>query len=190
MQKRIDTVKEDLGREPVLDPVDLCTLPPSGLAERLEWVEREIMPDAIGRRRLEDGVAIEFAASPGARARLEQWVALERKCCDGLGWDLSDAGEGVGAEATASGILRLEIRGVNPDGPRFRGLPLLDEDFDGALRPGAGLGRRRISRIFAAGGVGPSSASWFAACSPPGSCPCWARRWRVRRSRGSMTRDG
>lgn len=101
-------------RGPASDPARVCTLPPAGLAERLAWIRQEILCHALERVRLERGWAFELACVPGLDEKLERLVALEGECCPGIAFERV-------ASATP-GRLRLEVRGIDPDGSVFRSL--------------------------------------------------------------------
>jgi len=105
---------------------EVCTLSPEGLAERIAWIRREILPHARRSERLLSGIAWELDAAPGLAEKLDRLVALERECCDGIVFE-----HGPSADA---GRLRLEVRGVNPDAESFRSL--LVPTTQGATRGG------------------------------------------------------
>jgi len=117
------------------DVAEVCTLSPEGLAERLAWIRREILPYARRSERLLSGIAWELDAAPGLAAKLDRLVALERECCDGI---VFEHGKGV-----QPGRLRLEVRGVNPDAEAFRSLltlPPESPDRGGRVVKAAGIG--------------------------------------------------
>lgn len=122
---------------PGVDPEAICSLPPDDLQGRLAWIRAEILPHALGRERLEDGVAWELADAPGLAAKLDRLVALERACCGGVVF--------AHRPGRRAGRRRLEVRGVDPDARVF-------------AAPGA-----RASR---AGGLG-ALASLFVCCVLP-----------------------
>lgn len=84
---------------------DMCTLSDDQLTVRLAEIRRDIVPHVQQTHRLQDGVALELNNTPGLRAKIERFIGLERECCVGLQFGLSDA--------TQTGGLRLEIRGVD-----------------------------------------------------------------------------
>lgn len=96
------------------EPAPVCTLPADGLAERLAWIRREILPHAIRTVRLDDGLAFELAPAAGLAETLDRLIALERECCRGLALERR-------AGATPGG-LRLEVRGLDPDASILRSL--------------------------------------------------------------------
>ena len=100
--------------EPKLDPLRVCTLPPSGLAERLDWIRAEILPHARRTEQLASGFAWELEEVPGLAEKVDLLIALERECCGGIVFERKDAG--------APGLLRLEVRGVDPKAAVFRSL--------------------------------------------------------------------
>ena len=114
------------------DPLDICTLPPSDLQSRLEWMLREILPHAFGRERLPDGVAWELRAAPGLESRLDRLIELEAECCSSLSFTQQPG--------SAPNTRRLEIRGVDPDSSILQGLlPAAPAD---PKPTNAGVGRR------------------------------------------------
>ena len=86
---------------------DMCTLSNDQLTVRLAQIRQDIVPHVQQTHRLQDGVALDLNDTPGLRAKIERVIALERECCAGLQFGLSDT--------TRTGGLRLEIRGVDPD---------------------------------------------------------------------------
>lgn len=129
------------------DPLEVCTLPPSDLESRLEWVRREILPHAVGRERLPDGVAWELRDAPGLGTRLDRLIELEADCCASLSFTQQPG--------SASGTRRLEIRGVDPDASILQGAFLAQPG-----NPGIG---RRLGR---AAGLG-TALSLFVCCVLP-----------------------
>lgn len=115
-----------------LDPADVCTLEAASMAERLDWIRTEILPHAVETRRLADGLALELANAPGLSEKLGRLIALERDCCEGIGFER--------ARSALPERLRLEIHGVDPDAALFRSLwlPAPDPapDRRGACCPG------------------------------------------------------
>lgn len=85
----------------------LCSLSDAELDARRARVRAEILPLLEGAERLDGGFALEGRGSPELRRRLEELVALERRCCASVDWQLSEAPDGR---------LRLEVRGLEPDG--------------------------------------------------------------------------
>lgn len=117
------------------DLAEVCTLSPEGLAERIAWVRREILPHAIHSERLPTGIAWELDAAPGLVEKLDRLVTLERECCDGIVFE-----HGRSAQP---GRLRLEVRGVNPDAEAFRSLrepPAKGVPSGSRLAKAAGIG--------------------------------------------------
>ena len=90
-----------------MDPIPMCTLAADELATRLAWIRAEILPHARRMERLDGGVAWELADAPGLREKLDRLVELERACCASL--DITCA------PSATRGVVRLEIRGVDPD---------------------------------------------------------------------------
>ena len=127
---------------------DACTLTPPEFGERLRWIREEILPHAKGREALEGGVAWRFEAEPSVRAKLEQLVALESKCCD------SDAIRFEIHEEPAAGALRLEVHGIDPESLLL------------AATPAAGEGSSALKRLLKAGGTG-AVGSVFVLCVLP-----------------------
>ena len=84
---------------------DPCSLGPAELEERLAMIRREIVPHVTRSEELERGLLLDFDATPGMRAKLEQLVELERRCCSGLRWELEEVG---------SATLRLGVTGTDP----------------------------------------------------------------------------
>jgi len=103
-----------------LDPAAVCTLSRKGLGERMAWIRDEILPHAHRTERLESGFAWDLVMAPGLAEKLDQLIALERECCSGIVFERS--------EASVSGGLRLEVRGIDPDAPVFRTLHAQHDD--------------------------------------------------------------
>ena len=104
MNDELSTGRQD----PALE--DLCSLSAEQRSERVASIRLEILPHAEKREPLGRGYAWEFPARPGLRERLEQLVELERQCCSGPRWGLSESG---------SGTLRLTVEGVDPESKVF-----------------------------------------------------------------------
>lgn len=100
-----DASRTDAG----LDPAATCSLPADDLRARLAWIRAEILPRAVLRQTLPDGVAWEFEPAAGLAESLDQLVALESECCSGIVFE-----HVCGAH---SGRPRLEVRGVDPSSP-------------------------------------------------------------------------
>ena len=84
----------------------MCTLSDNQLAARLAEIRKDILPHVHKSEAVEDGYDLELSDVPGLRAKIERVITLERECCEGLQFELSDAPQ--------PGQLHLEIRGVNP----------------------------------------------------------------------------
>lgn len=79
---------------------NVCSLPPEELEARRRSIRAEILPFVERKLELSDGFACDFDRR--MKPKLEELVALERKCCESLAWlvlDLPDGG------------VRLEVRG-------------------------------------------------------------------------------
>lgn len=126
-----------------IDPLEVCTLDPDELAERLRWVRAEILSHALGKERLEDGIAIELSDLPGIRDQIDHWFELEGDCCGGIRFERH-------ASRTTSQV-RIEIHGINPNGPLFGGVP--DLSSENASAPPS-----RVGRILRAGGLGAAAS--------------------------------
>lgn len=86
-----------------------CRLEPAPLRERIDWIRRDVLPDAESSEPLAAGPGRiwTFPDTPAIRARLERLVALERDCCRGpVTFGLEEDG--------ARGGLRLVLRGMDP----------------------------------------------------------------------------
>ena len=116
------------------DPAAVCSLSEDGLAARLDWIRREILPHAVARTRLDDGVALELEAAPGLDEKLERLIRLESECCPGLAFERP--------QSPTPGRLALAIRGIDPDASLLRSL--------GAPAEPAG----RLPRLVKAAGAG------------------------------------
>ena len=91
----------------------ICKLPENDLASRIAWIRREILPLARGRVDTPEAVVFEFPDDSEIRQLLAEFIAFERRCCDGLGWGL----------VSVEGAQRLEIQGLSPDSPFLEGFP-------------------------------------------------------------------
>ena len=80
---------------------DVCSLPPAALADRLAMIRSDFAPHVKAQEELPGGRAWEFDTA--LRERLEELVALERRCCSGLDWRILEITEGR---------VRLEVRGA------------------------------------------------------------------------------
>ena len=83
----------------------VCSLSSAELEDRLAMIRREILPHVKRSEDLRSGRAWEFEETSALRAKLEQWVELERRCCGGLDWSL---------ERLPADRLRLTVLGVEP----------------------------------------------------------------------------
>ena len=126
-----------------IDPLEVCTLDPGELAERLRWVRAEILSHALGKERLEDGIAIELSDMPGIRDKIDDWFELEGDCCGGIRFERHP-----GRTTTQ---VRVEIHGINPNGQLFGEVP--DLPSESPPRPGG-----RVGRILRAGGLGAAAS--------------------------------
>lgn len=97
--KRTEPESED-------DCVEVCSLPPADLRDRVAMIRREILPLAVGAEKLPNGRTWTFVRDPALLSRLESLIAFERRCCGGLEWSLEVRGE----------TIRLRVEGIDPDG--------------------------------------------------------------------------
>ena len=118
----------------MVDPAEICTLPPEDLTERLAWVRAEILPHAIETVRLQRGLAFELTPVPGLVEKLDRLIELERECCSGIDFERL-------ASATPGG-LRLEVRGIDPDAAIFQslGVPEAQAPVRARIAKAAGIG--------------------------------------------------
>jgi hypothetical protein len=101
------------GGEPAgLDPGEVCTLSEGGIVDRMAWVRNAILPHVLETRRIEDGLGIEFEGTPQLAQSLDRLIRLESECCDGITFERLAGGN--------PGLMRLEIRGIDPDAAMFR----------------------------------------------------------------------
>jgi hypothetical protein len=120
---------------PLLDPADICTLPPDEITARLDWIQSRILPHAVRSEAMPDGVALELADAPGLAANLDRLVELERACCSGI--------EIVHTASASAGQRRLEAHGADPNAPVFKLLrvkPTEPPDLAGRIAKATGLG--------------------------------------------------
>ena len=125
----------------------LCSLNDEELEERRAMVRAEILPQVRKAERIEGGFAIETDPTPEMRRKLDDLVALERRCCSSVSWDVSDD--------TREGRVRLEVRGLDPDSG------LLGSLFERSTPP-----KRTLLQVVKAGGLG-LGASFFVLCVLP-----------------------
>ncbi len=118
----------------------ICNLSDEDLEARRVQLREGLIPQARGREELSDGLAFLFDATPELREELDAFVAFERECCPGLDFSVRDA----------SGALRLEIRGVDPEASVFAGI--------GAARGSEKLAGRGGLRLLRAAGLGVVAA--------------------------------
>lgn len=142
-----------LATHEAMDPLDVCTLDPDEFADRLRWIREKILRHALGKERLEDGIAIEVSNAPGMSERIDRWIELERTCCEGIRFE-RHAGP-------TRAQLRIEIHGIDPQGRLFGGLPDL-------LRQTRTVRQNPISRILRAGGLGAVASVFFLCVLPIG----------------------
>lgn len=95
-----------------LNPAEICTLSPEGLGDRLAWVRKEILPHAVEKVRLGNGLALELVEAPGLTEKIDHLIALERECCSGIVFERH--------ASTTEGQVRLEVRGIDPDAQVFQ----------------------------------------------------------------------
>lgn len=89
----------------------ICNLSDDDREARREEIENALLPKVRSRQSLPNGVAFFFVACSENRRDLEAFVAFERECCPGLGFDLRKSDD----------WLRLEITGINPGSSLFEG---------------------------------------------------------------------
>jgi hypothetical protein len=144
-----DPTRPEAGR----DPLAVCTLPPDGLQDRVEWIRTEILSRATGSERGADRVSWELSDEPGLAAKLDRLVALESECCSGIVFEHGPS--------RTPGQRRLEVRGVDTSAAIFGAL------LEGAGEPGDASEPRRIGMRFAkAAGLG-AAMSLFVCCVLP-----------------------
>ena len=125
----------------------VCSLNDEQLEERRAMVRAEILPHVRKAERIEGGFAVETEATPEMRQKLEDLVALERRCCSSVNWDLS--------EDARAGRVRLEVRGLDPDSALL-----------GSLVEASAPRTRTLSQVVKAGGLG-LGGSFFVLCVLP-----------------------
>jgi hypothetical protein len=125
----------------------VCSLNDEQLEERRAMVRAEILPHVRRAERIEGGFAVETDATPEQRQKLEDLVALERRCCSSVSWDLS--------EVPRSGRVRLEVRGLDPDAGLL-----------GSLVEAPAPHTRKLMQVVKAGGLG-LGLSFFVLCVIP-----------------------
>jgi len=144
----LDHTMQDPSRSTTgIDPAEICTLAPEGIADRQAWVREAILPHAVDREQSASGLAWEFEDVPGLAAKLGQLVEKERGCCSGIDF--------VHGRSTATGRLRLEVRGIDPHSPVFA-----------SLEPGTGAAPPVVARLAKALGVG-AALSLLVCCALP-----------------------
>lgn len=126
---------------------DFCSLPSDEVGRRAALIRAELVPHVAHQEPLPAGLAWEFEGGPEMKARLEEFIQFERRCCAGMTFDLAD---------TSAGRIRLEIVGEGADA-------------FAALATGAGTAgppSSHFSRALKAGGLGVG-ASFFVCCLLP-----------------------
>lgn len=113
----------------------VCSLTDDQLEERRAMVRAEILPHVRKALRIEGGFAIETEATSEMRQKLHDLVALERRCCSSVSWDL--------VEDARADRVRLEVRGLDADAE------LLGSLVDAPAPPS-----RALRRLVQAGGLG------------------------------------
>lgn len=103
-----DTTDSSVGSD---ESAQVCNLPSEALAERRAMIKAEIAPYVRRTEELPNGLAWEFDQNPAMRARLEQLIELERRCCGGLEWSL----QGLRGADT----IRLVVEGIDPRSELF-----------------------------------------------------------------------
>lgn len=150
------------------DSIAGCTLSAGELRERLAWIRGEILPHAVARETLPDGVAWELADVPGLTVKLDRLVALERECCSGIVFQHTSL--------AAVGRRRLEARGFDPGAEGFAALRLetsAPRPLGGRLARAVGFGTLSsllvccVLPIAAAALVGASAAAPLASLDRP-----------------------
>ena len=138
----------------------VCSLPADQYEDRVAMIRAEILPKALRRERLANGVALEFGAGAEMQRTLEELVAFERQCCSALAWNLSD---GTG------GAIRLSVEGLSPDSDFFRavgGTGAAGQASAGASDDASPTVRSRVVRALQAAGLGAGLA-FFLCCIAP-----------------------
>lgn len=91
----------------------ICNLSDEDLSVRRKELQEDLMPKARAKEALPNGVALSFPANVETREELDAFVAFERECCPGLGFNVRDTDDG----------LRLEIIGLDAGSSLFAGIP-------------------------------------------------------------------
>jgi hypothetical protein len=125
----------------------VCSLNDEQLEARRALVRAEILPHIGKAERIEGGFAIETDATPEMRQKLEDLVALERRCCSSVDWNLS--------EVPGASRVRLEVRGLDPDSGLL-----------GSLVDAPRSRSRALLRVAKAGSLGVA-VSFFVLCVLP-----------------------
>jgi hypothetical protein len=99
------------------DVREICNLSDEDLEARRAELASGLMPKARERKKLSDGVAFSFDATPALRDELDAFVAFERECCPTLRLSVDESSDG----------LRLDIRGIEPDSSFLAGVGLVSE---------------------------------------------------------------
>lgn len=58
-----------------------CSLSNAELGRRIAWIRREVLPHLLREQKLATKTVWELAEVPGLAEKLDQWSALERRCC-------------------------------------------------------------------------------------------------------------
>jgi len=86
---------------------DFCVLGTEEVEDRAALIRADLLPRIVRTRRAPGRVLWEFDNEPGMRAKLEEFVEFERRCCSGMTFDLGPA--------TGDERLRLTIAGEGAD---------------------------------------------------------------------------
>ncbi len=114
----------------------ICNLSDEDFELRRARLREGLVPQARGREKLSDGLAVLFDATPELREELDAFISFERECCSGLDFSVREV----------SGALRLEIRGIDPEASVFAGI--------GAARGSEKLAGRGWLRLLRSAGLG------------------------------------
>lgn len=96
-------------------PVIACSLDAGDLAARSASLRAELFAGAVERQELEDGYAFRFPAGDDWKAKIDAFVATERRCCSFFRIDLT----------FEPGLGPVWLRLTGPEGTK----PFIEETF-------------------------------------------------------------
>ena len=99
-----------------------CSLDDNALSDRKKLFQQRLLPHAMRKTWIKNGLEIIFANNPVFRAELQTFIKLERQCCEFLNFELK--------EDTSNSRLLVSVTGPDEAQPFLRQLVSVIGDTD------------------------------------------------------------